>query len=164
MNTAPPPRPPPAHAEPPQGTLEERIARAEQGLVAREQALQQRAQAFMQRTQEALEPRRLVRPAAYTAGTLVLVWVVLRLLRRKPDAAGVDPRATAPASTARSAAEGRAPASPLRDLPWARTAALLWPLLPVAWRGRLGPDTASIIVTLGLTLVGLLFSKRVRKR
>lgn len=157
MNTPniPPPLPP-ARTERPQGTLEERIALAEDRLVARQQALQHGAQALVLRARAALEPGRMVRTAAYTLGGLTLVWVAVRLLGRRPRAEETHTDAT-------SAGAPSAPtASRSRKVPWERAAALIWPLLPVAWRGRLGPDAASILVTVCLALAGLLFGGRGR--
>ncbi|MGL6111703.1 MAG: hypothetical protein ACRC2B_16555 [Rubrivivax sp.] len=148
---------PPARTELPQGSLDERIALAEQRLVARDQALRHRAQALLQRTQKATEPRRMLRPALYALGALALVWGAARLLRRRP---GADrPGSTSAASAVAPAA---ASASRFGEVPWVRAAALLWPLLPVAWRGRMGPDAASLLVAVGLPLAGLLFRKRPR--
>jgi len=137
------------------GTLDQRIALAEQRLVAREQALRHGAQALLQHAKKATEPKRMVRPAVYGLGALALVWVAARLLRRRPDA-------NAPSSMAAPAAATSAASSASRfgEVPWVRAAALLWPLLPVAWRGRMGPDTASLLVAMSLPLVGLLFRKR----
>ena len=150
-----PPLPLP-HTELPKGTLDERIALAEQRLVAREQLWQHSARALLQRAQTATEPRRMLRPALYALGALALAWGAGRLLRRKRVAGGPD-------NTATSATTPAAPsASRFGQVPWVRAAALLWPLLPVAWRGRVGPDTASILVAVGLPLAGLLFSKRQR--
>jgi hypothetical protein len=147
---------PPARTELAQRTLDERITLAEQRLVAREQALRHGAQALLHRAQEATEPRRMVRPALYALGALALVWGAARLLRRRPGAEGTG-------STTASAATPAAPsASRFGEVPWVRAAALLWPLLPVAWRGRLGPDAASTLVAIGLPLAGLLFRKRSR--
>ena len=147
---------PPAHTELPQGTLDERIALAEQRLVAREQALRQGAQALLQRAQHATEPRRMLRPALYALGALALAWGALRLMRGRPGSAR-------PSTTNASAATAAAsPASRFGEVPWVRAAALLWPLLPAAWRGRMGPEAASILVAVGLPLAGLLFSKRPR--
>jgi len=153
--TIPPPRPH-ARTDLPQGTLDERIALAEQRLVAREQALRHGAQALLQRAQAATEPRRMVRPALFALGALVLAWGAARLLRRKPDAERSGTSAVSAATPA------GASASRFGEVPWVRAAALLWPLLPVAWRGRMGPDAASILVAVGLPLAGLLFRKRSR--
>lgn len=62
--------------EPPQGTLDERIAMAEERLVAHERAVRQGAQALLLRAQEATRPRRMVRPAAYALGALALLVVL----------------------------------------------------------------------------------------
>ncbi len=149
-----------ALAEVPQGTLDERIALAEQRLVAREQAFRHGAQALLQRAQVATEPRRMVRPAVFALGALALVWGAVRLLRRRRVPESVPERAgTTAALVAASAAPS---ASRSGNVPWVRAAALLWPLLPVAWRGRMGPDTASLLVAVGLPLAGLLFRKRAR--
>jgi hypothetical protein len=147
---------PPARTDLPQGTLDERIALAEQRLVAREQALRHGAQALLQRAQTATEPRRMLRPALYALGALALVWGIVRLIRGRRDTAERPSTPAAPASTP------AASASRFGEVPWVRAAALLWPLLPVAWRGRMGPDTASMLVAVSLPLVGLLFSKRMR--
>lgn len=145
---------PPARTELTQGTLDERIALAEQRLVAREQALRHSAQALLQRAQEATEPRRMVRPAVYALGALAIVWGAVRLLRHRRDA-GRPGTTAAPAVTSAASSASR-----FGEVPWVRAAALLWPLLPVAWRGRMGPDTASLLVAMGLPLAGLLFRKR----
>jgi len=100
--------------------------------------------------------RQLVRPALYALGALALVWGAARLLRRRAGAERTD-------NTTASATTPAAPsASRFGEVPWVRAAAVLWPLLPVAWRGRMGPDTASIVVAIGLPLAGLLFRKRSR--
>lgn len=144
---------PPARTELPQGTLDQRIALAEQRLVAREQALRHGAQALLQRARVATEPRRMLRPALYALGVLTLVWGASRLLRRRLGAERpATMAATAPA----------APAPRFGEVSWARAAAQLWPLLPAAWRGRMGTDAVSIFVALGLPLAGLLFRKRSR--
>lgn len=147
---------PPARTELPQGTLDERIALAEQRLVAREQTLRHGAQALLKRAQEATEPRRILRPALYALGVLVFVWGAARLMRRRPDAERPGTSAASAATPVGSSV------SRFGEVPWVRAAALLWPLLPVAWRGRMGPDAASILVAVGLPLVGLLFKKRSR--
>jgi hypothetical protein len=144
-----------ARTEEPQGTLDERIALAEQRLMAREQALRHGAQALLQRAQKATEPRRMVRPAVFALGALALVWGALRLMRRGRGAEG--PR------TASAAPRAAASASPLGQVPWARAAAVLWPLLPMAWRGRMGADNASMLVAMGVPLIGWLFSQRTRE-
>jgi hypothetical protein len=157
MNT--PTMPPPllpARSELPQGTLDERITLAEQRLVAREQSLRHGAQALLQRAQEATKPRRMLRPALYALGALVLVWGAARLMRRKPAAE----RPGTPAASA--ATPVGSSVSRFGEVPWVRAAAPLWPFLPVAWRGRMGPDAASILVAVGLPLAGLLFKKRTR--
>ena len=146
----------PARTEFPPGTLGERIARVEQRLVARDQAWQLRAQALLHRAHKATEPRRLVRPVLYALGALALVGGAVRLLRRRR---GTQSLGTAAASAATPAAPS---ASRFGELPWVRAAALLWPFLPVAWRGRMGPDAASILVAVGLPLAGWLFRKRSR--
>jgi hypothetical protein len=145
-----------ARTELPQGTLDERIALAEQRLVAREQALRNGAHALLQRAQQATEPRRMLRPALYALGALALAWGLIRLIRRRPGAE--RPVATAAPGATRAATT----ATRFGEVPWARAAALLWPLLPAAWRGRIRPDTASIFVAVGLPLAGLLFRKRSR--
>ncbi len=155
---APNPSPPllPARTEFPLSTLGERIALAEQRLVAREQAWRDGAQALLHRAHKATEPRRMVRPVLYALGALALVWGAVRLLRRRRGTEG-------PGTAAALAATPAAP-SALRfgDVPWVRAAAVVWPLLPAAWRGRMGPDATSILVAVGLPLVGLLFRKRSR--
>jgi hypothetical protein len=150
-----PPPPPPARTETPMGTLDERIALAEARLMAREQALRQGAQALMQRAQTATEPRRMLRPALYALGALALAWGAVRLLRRRRGA-------ESPGTTVVPSSTRVAPASGFAEVPWVRAAALLWPLLPVAWRGRMGPEAASVLVAVGLPLAGLLFSRRRR--
>ena len=150
-----PPLPPP-RTELPKGTLDERIALAEQRLAAREQLLQHDARALLKRVQTATEPRRMLRPVLYALGALALAWGAGRLLRRKH----VDRRLRSAAVLATTPAASSA--SRFGEVPWVRAAALLWPLLPVTWRGRMGPDTASILVAVGLPLAGLLFSKRQR--
>jgi len=146
----------PARTEFPPGTLNERIALVEQRLVAREQAWRHGAQALLHRAHKATEPRRMVRPVVYALGALVLVWGAVRLLRRRRGSAGPG-YAAAPA-----VAPAAASASRFAEVPWARAAALLWPLLPANWRGRMGPDAASILVAVGLPLVGLMFRSRSR--
>lgn len=150
----------PSHAPPrkplPLGTLDERIALAEQRLVANEQNLQHRARALLQRAQTVTEPRRMIRPALYALGTLALAWGAMRLLQGRRGTQGPDATASPRAVTAAPAA------SRWGEVPWVRASALLWPLLPVAWRGRIGADTASIVVAVGLPLAGWLFRKRQR--
>lgn len=150
----------PARTEPAQGTLDERITLAEQRLVAREQALRHGAQALVQRAQSVTEPRRMVRPAVFALGVLALVWGAARLMRRR--SVGETLHATATATAASATAPAVSSASRFGEVPWMRAAVLLWPLLPAAWRGRMGADTASTLVAVGLPLAGLLFSKRAR--
>lgn len=149
------PPPPPARTEGPRDTLEARIALAAQRVQDRDQALRLSARALVQRAQAAMEPRRLLVPVAGALGGLALLWVAARVLRR-PPAAERARAAAKPAGTPAAPSTSRS-----ESLPWASAAALLWPLLPVAWRGRMGPDTASILVTLGLALAGWLFQRRV---
>lgn len=148
----------PARTEPAQGTLDERITLAEQRLVAREQALRHGAQALVRRAQSATEPRRMVRPAVFALGVLALVWGAARLMRRRSVGETLHATATAASATAPAVSS----ASRFGEVPWMRAAVLLWPLLPAAWRGRMGADTASTLVAVGLPLAGLLFSKRAR--
>lgn len=143
---------PSAHADLPPGTLDERIALAEQRLVSREQGIRRRAQDLLLRAQDVTKPRRLVRPAGYVLGAVALLWVATRLLQRRRDAnlrGTLSPQA--PAARA---------ASSVGEVPWARAAGLLWPFLPAAWRGRLGLDSASHLVAVGVPLAALLFRKR----
>lgn len=144
------------HTDHPPGPLDERIALAEQRLVAREHALRQGAQALLQRAQQATEPRRMLPPALYALGAMALAWGAMRLIRGRPGSAR-------PSTTGASAAPaGASPASRWGEVPWVRAAALLWPFLPAAWRGRMGPEAASVLVAVGLPLAGLLLRKRPR--
>jgi apolipoprotein D and lipocalin family protein len=151
MNTPPslpaafPARPEAVHA-----TLDERIAMAESRLVAREQGLRRGADALLQRLRRATEPRRLVWPLLGGVSSLLIVgWAWRRIggVRHTHGSASAAPERVRAASSGRS------------DVPWVRAAALAWPLLPAAWRARVGPGTASLVVAVGLPLAEQLFKR-----
>ena len=98
----------------------------------------------------------MLRPALYALGALALAWGAMRLIRGRPS------NARPGSAGAPSAGKAASSVSRFGEVPWVRAAALLWPLLPAAWRGRMGPEAASIFVALGLPLAGLLLSKRSR--
>jgi hypothetical protein len=152
--------PPPARTERRQRPLAERIALAEQRLVMREQTLRQGVQRLLHRTEAAMAPRRLVVPVVGTLGALALAWfLVTRLGQRRHAGAAVVQGGSAP-----SAAAARSRGGAFDGVRWERAVPLLWPLLPVAWRGRVGPGATSVFVTVALPLAAGLFGRRLRRR
>lgn len=126
------------------GTLEYRIRLAEQRLVAREVKLRAGWCAFGERVQRATEPRRLLLPALAGAMSLLAMWWAAR------GARGPRPEL---ADRVLASAQARAGGGPRwAELPWARAAAIVWPLLPAAWRARVSPGTAQLAVAMGVPL------------
>jgi apolipoprotein D and lipocalin family protein len=126
--------------------LEARIRQAEQRLMAREEDLRRRLGALGVRARQAATPRRLVGPLA----GLGLAVLGLRWLFKGRDA-GRLPRA---------AADNEAAAEAPHEWSWVRLVGLAWPLLPVAWRSRISPATATTLMTLGLPLIERLIAQR----
>ena len=127
----------------PEPDIDARILHVEQRLMAREARLRAGAQGLAGQLRQSLQPRKLLLPA----GGVLLGIAALLSLRRHPR---TPPRAPGPVGA-------------LLDIPWVRLLGLAWPLLPERWRNRVGPATASSVVTLGLPLVeGLLGSRRAR--
>lgn len=122
--------------------LETRIAAVEHRLIAREAALRETLQALQARVRGALRPRRWLVPSIAglaVAGALGWLWAA----RRPP----MPSTATAVQGAARAGGHRPPPAI------WASLLALVWPLLPLRWRSRISPATASTLVALGLPLV-----------
>jgi apolipoprotein D and lipocalin family protein len=131
--------------QPPELSLDERIRRAELRLIAREDSLKRRINRLGERVHEALQPRRYIVPAIGVAVVLSTLWLMLRR-RARPL-----PAHTAWAGTA---------AAPSGELPWVHVLAMLWPLLPGGWRGRISPATAATLVSVGLPLAERLLGPR----
>ncbi|MBW8846736.1 MAG: lipocalin family protein [Burkholderiales bacterium] len=125
--------------------IDARILHAEQRLMAREERLRVGMQVLTRDLRRRLRPRRWLAPA----GSAVLVAAALAsLLKRPPRGAGNEAQPQPGAGL-----------GALRDLPWPYLFRLAWPLLPGRWRERMGPATASSLVTLGLPLIHGLLDK-----
>lgn len=118
----------------PDEDLDAQIQRVEQRLIDREQRLRHGTAGLMRDLRRALKPQRLALPVAST----VLGAAALLSLIRRPQAMPPPPR---PAGTA------------LAGLPLVQLVGLAWPLLPQRWRDRMGPATATSVLTLGLPLL-----------
>jgi apolipoprotein D and lipocalin family protein len=119
----------------PDDDLDAQILRVEQRLVAREQRLCHGAAGLARDARRTLKPQRLALPVA----SAVLGAVALVSLLRRP--AAMPP----PARPVRTGA--------LQGLPLMQLVGLAWPLLPERWRDRIGPATATTVLTLGLPLL-----------
>lgn len=151
-----PPHPHP-HPRPPASlqaapiNLDTQIEQLEQRLVAREAWLRSTVQSLSQRAQQAVAPRAWVLPMLCGGAALWLGW---RWWHHRTPALPVS------AAMPVSAAVHRGDV--LADLPWAGLIAMGWPLLPMTWRGRFSPATATAVVSTGLSIVRRLLGRRVR--
>jgi hypothetical protein len=127
-------------------SLDERIRRAELRLIAREDHLKRRIDSLGRRLHEATRPQRYIAPVIGGAAVLLTLWWLLRGRGR--------PRPTH--SAVGAAAHAR---SWLDDMPWVQLLALVWPLLPMAWRSRVNPATAATVVSVGLPLAARLLAR-----
>jgi apolipoprotein D and lipocalin family protein len=120
--------------------LDARILQVEQRLVAREQTLRRGLEGVGRRVQRALQPWRRALPAmSATLAVSALAALVWRWQRRRSPLARFSTAAPQPSP---AAAQGG-------EFPWVRLVALVWPLLPAAWRTRVSPGTASMVAALG---------------
>ena len=153
--TQPPQRPAPAPAPATLRAeaidLDTQIEQLEQRLVAREAWLRSTAQSLGQRAQQAVAPRPWLLPMLCGGAALWLGW---RWLRRRSPALPVSAALPVHAAVHRGEV--------VADLPWAGLVALGWPLLPMAWRKRFSPATATAVVSTGLSVVRRLLGRRVR--
>jgi apolipoprotein D and lipocalin family protein len=133
--------------------LDTRIEQVEQRLVAREAWLRSTAESLGQRTRIALTPSPWVLPAV---GAGVVLWLGWRWWYRREPVPRVS--VNVPATVA-----GRHDDA-LADLPWAGLAAMGWPLMPAAWRGRVSPAAAAAVVSTVLSIGRRLFGRRRRLR
>ena len=153
-----PSAPPPAslsHPDPEAGSLDERILRAELRLIAREDRLRRGMHTAAGQVRQAVSPRRLIVPVAGGAMAVGALWWLWRRAGRR--ASHSDPAAPARQNGAGSAPTDSAgpPCPPF----WLELISLAWPMMPTAWRERLGPGTAGAI-TLALPLVERWLSRR----
>ncbi|HET7524577.1 MAG TPA: lipocalin family protein, partial [Burkholderiaceae bacterium] len=121
-------------------SIDDRIRAIEQRLVAREHALALRFGALGERLRRAARPRRMLRPMLGIAGALFALWWLLH--------------GRLPAQQAQRGARSGGDAS------WAHWLALVWPLLPPAWRSRVSPASAAALVSLGIPLAERLLGRR----
>lgn len=127
----------------PHADLETRIRQAELRLITREENLRRGVRVLSQRVREQMQPRKLLLPAVGAGAALVGLGALWARGRVPAGATRVG----------RGAAGAGGPPPPRRgEMPWVRLVALGWPLLPVHWRNRISPATASTIVALGLPL------------
>lgn len=125
-------------AEAKHGDLDARILQAEQRLIEREENLHRSIHALGLRVRQSLQPRRLLLPAV---GVIVgILW----LNRQRRRAAAQAQRATAAA--ARPRGHSRAGI-------WIPMVGLVWPMLPAAWRARVPPTLANLMLGTGLPLL-----------
>lgn len=131
--------------------LDTQIEQLEHRLVAREAWLRSAVQSLSQRAQLAVAPRPWLLPMLCGGAALWLGW---RWLRHRRPASPAN--ATMPVSAVVRRGDVVA------NLPWAGLLALGWPLLPLAWRKRLSPSTATAVVSAGFSIVRRLRGRRVR--
>lgn len=138
-----------------EGDLDTRILRVEQRLIAREENLRRGVKSFGARMGEALQPRRLVKPALIAVGGLAALLLLPRLLparhrhhlpRRSPPGPDVGEAATAVAKPAAMFAL-------LASLPWGRLLGAVWPMLPQKLRERVSPQTVGSAISVVLPLM-----------
>jgi hypothetical protein len=142
---------PPAPLSAPTVDLDSQIEQLERRLVEREAWLRSSAQSLAQRAQQAVAPRAWLLPALCGGAALWLGW---RWLHHRSPALPV--RVALPVHVTVRRGEL------LADLPWAGLVALGWPLLPMAWRARFSPATATAVASTGLSIVRRLFGRRPR--
>jgi len=135
--------------------IDVRIVQAEQRLVAREEHLRRGVTAFNRQLGAAWQPRRLLKPALIAAAG---VGLVLLLRRRAPR------HAAAPSAVASAASAATRPAvfALLSALPWTRVVGLAWPHVPERWRRGISLATVTDMVSLGLPLLGSVFTPKPR--
>lgn len=157
MNPHDPAATPPPHPRAPTPSppvpldLDTQIEQLELRLVAREAWLRSTAQSLGQRAQQAVAARSWVLPIL---GGGAVLWLGWRWWHRRTPAQPV-----VAALPVNAAVHGR---DRLADLPWASLVALGWPLLPMTWRGRFSPATATAVLSTGLSIVWWLVGRRVR--
>ena len=147
----PPQRPSPAVRQAQAIDLDTQIEQLEQRLVAREARLRFAAQSLAQRAQKAVAPRPWLLPTLCGGAALWLGW---RWLRHRSPPLPVNAAVPVHAPVHRG--------DVVADLPWAGLVALGWPLLPMTWRRRFSPATATAVVSAGLSIVRRLLGRRVR--
>lgn len=136
----------------PPADLDAQILCVEQRLIAREENLRRGVNAFGAQLGEALQPRRLFKPALIAAGVVAGAALLLRRPRRAARAHDEPP--------ARPFAGGAPAGSRLGGLPWVQLLGIAWPMLPARWRHRINPVTASTVITLGLPMLESLLARR----
>jgi apolipoprotein D and lipocalin family protein len=136
------------------GDIDARILRVEQRLIAREENVRRGIRLFGSNVGEAMQPRRLIKPALIAVGGLVALAVLPRLLparrhrplRRQEHTPDVGEAAVAVAKPAALFAL-------LASLPWDRLLGSIWPVLPQKVRERVSPHTVGSVITLVLPLM-----------
>jgi lipocalin len=118
----------------PDDDLDAQIQRVEQRLIDREQRLRHGTASLARDLRRTLKPQRLALPVAST----VLGAAALVSLLRRPRGMPPPPRPTSGAAA---------------GLPLMQLVGLAWPLLPQRWRDRMGPATATSVLTIGLPLL-----------
>lgn len=151
-----PPSPPRTDVAP-EADIDVRILQAEHRLIAREERLRRGVTSFGQQLGATMQPRRLLKPALIAAAGIGL----LMMLRRRA------PRHAAPSGAVASAASAAArPAmfALLSALPWTRVVGMAWPHVPERWRRGVSLATVTDMVSLGLPMLGSLFTPKPRVR
>jgi hypothetical protein len=145
--------------------LDARILRAEQCLILREENLRRRTHALTSRVRQAVQP---VRRAAPLAGGVLALVALGWLWRRHRPASGGNQDIQVPERTASGPARAAQRVrkawrrDPSRDSQWplANLLSLALSLLPVAWRTRISPASASTVLALALPLARRLLARR----
>lgn len=136
--------------------LDTRIQLVEQRLIAREENLRRGVAALGQRVRDAMQLRQLALPVI---GAAVAAYGVWRLWRDRHRAHLAHLAARGSARRVPGARASGATSAP-PTLPWLRTAALVWPALPLAWRARVNRAIVNLVMVVGLPLTERLLAWR----
>lgn len=147
-----------------EGDIDARILRVEQRLIAREENLRRGIKGFGARVGDALQPRRLIKPALIAAGAMVALVLVSRLGAPQPRPRHRDADMPTAGEAAVAVAKPAALLALLASLPWGRVLGVVWPLLPQRMRERVHPETVGSALTVALPLIeSVLAWRRPRK-
>lgn len=146
---------PPRNDAAPAADIDARIVQAEQRLIAREEHLRRGFTSFNRQLGAAMQPRRLLKPALIAAAGIGLLLVLRRRATRHAAPSGA-------VASAAAAATRPAMFALLSALPWTRVVSLAWPHVPERWRRGVSLATVTDMVSLGLPLLGSLFTPKLR--